>query len=393
MKKLNWRAVGLTTLVCVQGLISPVLPKVQAESNPIQQEKRTEQSESELQEVASLLPAKEEPEEHRKLREEKHQKKVEQAKKEAKEEEERLIKERIQEWEDNFPKGIGTSMESTFIDEIAKDSVAIARDAGLYPSVLMAQAGLESGWGGSGLSVTHHNLFGIKGSFKGATANLETWEEVDQTKITIRAGFRSYPSKKESILDYAQLLKNGLTHSPNFYKGTWISETSSYKDVTSFLQGRYATDSQYANKLNRIIERLELDRFDAVEELDTNITVEPVIPEDPPLPEGQYVVKEGDTIQLILHKTNLTLEELLAQNDLPDSRIHVQQVVNVNPTKDLKDELNTIVTEVPSLFSNDQLTNKVNPSSKQQAPDDIVKELLNKEKSLMTVKRVTVQKN
>ncbi len=41
----------------------------------------------------------------------------------------------------------------------------------------------------------------------------------------IRAQFRKYPSYKESLEDYADLIKNGLTGNPDFYKPTWKSET------------------------------------------------------------------------------------------------------------------------------------------------------------------------
>lgn len=358
MKSLKWnnmKVAGMASLVLAQAFLPHIV--FAAEPTVPQQAVSTNVNEkATLSESARLLPASEEPEDHRLAREERIRFKKEEAQKKAELERNRLIEERTKNWNDAFPVVAGSYAEANFINSIAKDSVAIARDADLYPSVLIAQAGLESNWGRSGLSQNHHNLFGIKGQFNGQTANLETWEDVNQSHITIVAGFRSYPSDEVSILDYAQLLKNGLTHNANFYRGTWRSETNSYKDVTSFLQGRYATDTQYTNKLNRIIEDYGLARFDEVKELDLNVEVKPEPVKEDSVPEGQYKVKEGDTIQLILHKTGLTYEEFMAQNDLPELRIHVNQIVNVHQS-DEQDEAvdNEELLKAHSLFNKKRL--------------------------------------
>lgn len=297
-----------------------------------------------------LLPATPEPEAHKNKREETKRLKAEKK-------QQQLIEERTKAWEEAFPVVEGNSVEATFINRLSRDSVAIARESGIYPSILLAQAGLESAWGKSGLTIKYHNLFGIKGSFNGKTANLKTWEDVNQEHITIVAGFRSYPDDKTSILDYAQLLKNGLKHSPNFYQGTWRTDENSPKDVAHFLQGRYATDTQYANKLMRIIADYDLSRFDQVEALDLEITVEPQSIGEEALTADQYRVKEGDTIQLILHKTGLTIDEFFEQNDLPDMRIHAYQVVSVQSNKevDVEEIDEESLLKAHSLFTGDRL--------------------------------------
>src|SRR5699024_1678593 len=38
--------------------------------------------------------------------------------------------------------------------------------------------------------------------------------------------------------------------------------TTNYRDATAFLQGRYATDTKYASKLNKIIQQYNLSSFD-----------------------------------------------------------------------------------------------------------------------------------
>lgn len=151
-----------------------------------------------------------------------------------------------------------------FLKKIADDAQEIGQKEGIYASVMMAQAILESGSGNSLLSSEpNHNLFGIKGSYKGSSVTFNTLEQDSSGQsYQIRAQFRKYPSYKESLEDYDDLIKNGLTGNPDFYKPTWKSETKDYKEATKYLEGRYATDRQYSQKLNAIIEAYDLTKYD-----------------------------------------------------------------------------------------------------------------------------------
>ena len=151
-----------------------------------------------------------------------------------------------------------------FLKKIADDAQEIGQKEGIYASVMMAQAILESGSGNSLLSSEpNHNLFGIKGSYKGSSVTFNTLEQDSSGQsYQIRTQFRKYPSYKESLEDYADLIKNGLTGNPDFYKPTWKSETKDYKEATKYLEGRYATDRQYSQKLNAIIEAYDLTKYD-----------------------------------------------------------------------------------------------------------------------------------
>jgi len=347
MKRLTRIDVSMIIVIALQVLLAP--KSVLAENRPAPSLPSTVSYEGTgALDMAALLPAKEEPIEHRLSREQTYNKQVTEAKQHAKDKEYQLKEQRVKEWEEAFPVVSGSKRQAEFFNSIAKDSVDISRDADLYPSVLMAQAGLESGFGRSGLSKHHHNLFGIKGSFNGASATLKTWEDVNGSAITIHAGFRSYPSTKESILDYAQLLKSGLSYNASFYSGAWRSQTDSHTDVTAFLQGRYATDTQYTDKLNRLIDDFDLTRFDEVAELDTDVVVDVVMPKADTVPTNHYLVKEGDTIQLILYKTGLSIDEFVRQNDLPDGRIHVNQVVSVEKAESEPDLASFMM--APSVF-------------------------------------------
>ncbi|WP_368646158.1 GW dipeptide domain-containing protein [Alkalibacterium putridalgicola] len=154
-----------------------------------------------------------------------------------------------------------------FIEYIADDAQKIANLSGepqLYASVMIAQAAHESYYGKSLLSLPpYYNLFGIKGSYNGASVPMGTWEEYNGKISNITAEFRDYPSYYESMTDYANLLRNGLKRNSNFYASTWVENTNSYKDATAYLTGTYATDSRYATKVNNLIEMYDLTKYDS----------------------------------------------------------------------------------------------------------------------------------
>ena len=151
-----------------------------------------------------------------------------------------------------------------FIQSIAKDAHQIGKDQDIYASVMIAQAILESDSGKTSLAQSpNHNLFGIKGDYKGQSVTFNTLEaDSSNHMFSIQAGFRKYPSTKQSLEDYADLIKHGIDGNPSIYKPTWKSEALSYKDATSHLSRSYATDPNYSKKLNSIIKHYHLTSFD-----------------------------------------------------------------------------------------------------------------------------------
>lgn len=130
----------------------------------------------------------------------------------------------------------------------------------ILPSVVMAQAILESGWGTSDKAIKANNLFGIKAAsdWKGPTVTLSTKEYVNGKWITVDAKWRKYNSWGQSIVDHAEFLKNRPR-----YKS--IIGNKDYKSVCAELQkAGYATDPTYANKLISVIEANNLTQFDVI---------------------------------------------------------------------------------------------------------------------------------
>ena len=173
-----------------------------------------------------------------------------------------------------------------FIALIGEQARAIAQEHQLYASVMIAQAILESGSGTSQLAAApHNNLFGIKGAWtdgqgRQRSVSLLTSEDNGAgTLYQVLGSFRSYDTVSDSLRDYACLLRDDMG---SYYQGAWRENASTYREAAQYLQGRYATDTQYAGKIIGLIETYELDRFDEVldyKTVDNNRTIAALLAE------------------------------------------------------------------------------------------------------------------
>ena len=219
-----------------------------------------------------------------------------------------------------------------FINQIASSAQTIANSNDLYASVMIAQAILESGWGNSALaSSPNFNLFGIKGNYNGQSVAMKTLEDDGHGNYyEIIDYFRKYPSYHQSLEDYASVLRNGPSWNHNYYSGAWKSNTSSYRDATAYLQGRYATDTSYASKLNSVIAANNLTQYDTGG--GGNVTPDP----NPGGETGNgnggstgtettYTVKSGDSLWGIASKHGVSVANLKSWNNLKSDMIFVGQ--------------------------------------------------------------------
>lgn len=171
----------------------------------------------------------------------------------------------IQEWEENLPFIEEDSPQAEFINAILPTAILIADAHDIYPSVMIAQAALESRWGRSDLAQAHNNLMGTKGSWEGESVTVRTREDRNGESVYIDAGFSVYDSWADSLYRYGLLMKNGVKSNPTIYEGTWRENAENYTDATDWLQGRYATDTAYASKLNGTIQSFNLDQYDNID--------------------------------------------------------------------------------------------------------------------------------
>ena len=228
----------------------------------------------------------------------------------------------------NFSVVEASTAATQFLRNIIPAAQNVARGKDIYASVMIAQAALESGWGTSALSkAPNHNLFGVKGSYNGQSVNMQTLEDSGgQNYYSIQANFRKYPSYQESLEDYADKIVNGISGAPLFYSGAWKSKTNSYQDATAYLTGRYATDTAYGAKLNRIIEQFGLTKYDT--ETAVNMAEEIASNETSTTSGNSYTVVSGDSLYAIARKTGTSIQDLLSLNGLNlNSIIHPGQVL------------------------------------------------------------------
>ena len=141
----------------------------------------------------------------------------------------------------------------TFIKSLWPLAVNAAKEIGVKPQVLVAQAALETGWGQhiakdeSGNS--SHNLFNIKAGsdWQGDTVTLATTEFKNGAAIKEYAAFRVYDSFNGSFEDYVAMIK----HNPNYQKAV-AKATNANDYATALHQAGYATDPEYSAKIMRI---------------------------------------------------------------------------------------------------------------------------------------------
>jgi len=127
----------------------------------------------------------------------------------------------------------------------------------ILPSIVTAQAILESGWGGSKLANEGNNLFGIKAdkNWKGDVISVITAEYVSGKKVAVTAKFRKYKSWSDSVEDH------GLFLNKDRYKNV-IGETDYNNAIKAIFNAGYATDPSYISKITRIIEQYNLSEWD-----------------------------------------------------------------------------------------------------------------------------------
>ena len=133
-----------------------------------------------------------------------------------------------------------------FISSLLPHAEAAARELGVDPQNLIAQAALETGWGHSQPGGDSHNLFGIKAGpgWHGASVQANTEEFDGGVAARVDANFRTYGSPRESVEDYVRLIRDNPRYADAMNTG---SDVHAFADALQ--RGGYATDPDYARKL------------------------------------------------------------------------------------------------------------------------------------------------
>ncbi|QRG65822.1 glycoside hydrolase family 73 protein [Brevibacillus choshinensis] len=155
----------------------------------------------------------------------------------------------------------------------------------IFPSITIAQAILESGWGKKvpvdpATGRSSYNLFGIKGTGPAGSVSVESKEVENGQTVSRTSHFKAYYNYQQSIDDHADFLLK-----PNYKKV--ITAATPQEAAHALEKAGYATDPQYAEKLTALIKNYNLSQYDQFS------TEEPIVYPPWKLDLGTRALKEG----------------------------------------------------------------------------------------------------
>ena len=209
-----------------------------------------------------------------------------------------------------------------FIESVAPGAIEGWRKYGVLPSVTVAQAIIESGWGRSGLSTEAHNLFGIKGSYNGQSVVMRTREVYGGRSVYVNANFRAYPNNSASVEEHGNFL-----YSNSRYRNL-LGDRDNASVARKLRADGYATDPNYANAIINMVQTYGLNRLDTI----AFSGAQPVITNkgnsgnNNSSASGYYTVQSGDTLSGIANQFATTVQNIAQLNDIANpNRIYVGQ--------------------------------------------------------------------
>lgn len=206
-----------------------------------------------------------------------------------------------------------------YIETYKDIAISEMKRTGIPASITLAQGILESGVGNSELAKKAKNHFGIKchSNWEGKTFIMD-----DDTEDEC---FRVYKNAKQSYVDHSSFLTvRGR------YSFLFDLKTTDYKGWAQGLKkAGYATNPKYPQLLVGIIERYNLDQYDAYAKrrFETSDYANAINFNNSKIVYG----KEGDTYSSIGQKYDISLKRILKYNDLtkdqavkPSTRVFLQ---------------------------------------------------------------------
>lgn len=144
--------------------------------------------------------------------------------------------------------------EADFVRGILPAARQAARQLGLEPLALVAQAALETGWGQRMFKAADgkqsNNLFGIKaqGGWQGDVAVVDTLEYRQGVAHQEKARFRVYTDQAQSLQDYVDFIRQ----QPRYQDAVAVSHNTEHYFQQLQAAG-YATDPNYARKILQVL--------------------------------------------------------------------------------------------------------------------------------------------
>jgi flagellum-specific peptidoglycan hydrolase FlgJ len=206
-----------------------------------------------------------------------------------------------------------------YIQTFAPVAQSEMRTYGIPASIKLAQGLLESGFGKGELARKTNNHFGIK-CHVGWEGDYERHDDDERDEC-----FRRYNHPMHSYRDHSLFL---TTRSR--YASLFELQQDNYKGWARGLKkAGYATDRHYPQKIIELIERYDLQQYDA-EVLGKRYVARTHTPQEG---YSAYRVQKGDTLYAISRRHMVSVEELMRINGLKTNEISVGQVLRVPSEK------------------------------------------------------------
>jgi len=172
-------------------------------------------------------------------------------------------------------------LDRPFVANNVADVVVASKNTGIFPSVKLAQAILETGFGKSSHARADvNNLYGIKGNsaWKGRVVSSTTQEVINGVRQTFQGTGKIYPNRDEALKQgahsqtifrvYDTYFDSHLDHikflqeNPRYTKNGVFAAKTPQEQSLALQRAGYGSATEYASKLNTII------RDNGLEELD-----------------------------------------------------------------------------------------------------------------------------
>jgi flagellum-specific peptidoglycan hydrolase FlgJ len=139
--------------------------------------------------------------------------------------------------------------QKDFLKQVTAGAIGLQqRGAKVNPEVVIAQAVLESGWGGSELTKVANNYFGMKAgtTWKGKTVIMPTQEFINGSWVTVDAKWQAFDSAEDCFAEYEKF----ISERPHFADALQHSNNPE-EYVKALVDGdlKYATDPSYVSKI------------------------------------------------------------------------------------------------------------------------------------------------
>ncbi len=217
---------------------------------------------------------------------------------------------------------VTTDLVLEYIEKYKKIAKEDMVQFGIPASITLGQGILESGAGTGPLSQQANNHFGIK-CHKEWTGPSVKYDDDEAQEC-----FRKYANPEESYRDHSVFLSTRKYYIPLFKleKNDYVGWAKGLKDAG------YATDKAYPTKLISLIERYQLQQYDAEvlgiaykpSEKNAFPKLESVVTQN-----SQHIVIKGDTLYSISKRYSISLEDLKKKNNIIDNAISIGQSLHI----------------------------------------------------------------